>query len=659
MEVVDPGPTREPAHTASAEPTEPPPLQIVPWLRVRSFEREDAGRVVRLTLVGELRAGSRPPKQAALIVRRGELATAFHPAGTSLERSGSLHRGARGVLRWTVTFSLPPGLVEDARASFRLAGDGRSAIQLPAPAAAMAEVSTVGARRAVSALASAAVVSVGALLISPAASLADGSGSNTQSTTVSSSTSTTTTDPTTTDPTTTLPADPAPASVPAPAPSPAPVPSPATTPSTTTAAAPTTTPAPSATTTPTTGGSSNTGKPSSESNAGSKPRPAGASLVDSAIGLGSKGSGGKGGSNPSNTCLPATAESYRLVGRPLNDATTSCTANHRKSKNSDASPSKPVYVSPNVVSFAPVHVPGSDQWGGSAMSNPFTSSQLQRYAQLVGSLSRPPRYLVRIYKAAARRYRLPWQVLAAINFVETGYGADSRVSSAGARGWMQFMPGTWARYGEVVDIRGRVLAQAASAGDAWNARDAIFSAARYLVANGAHANLPKAIYAYNHALWYVQEVLSVAEQIDRQGLNPQTHAGRRIAAMRTEADLLNGMPYVWGGGHQTWGVATGYDCSGFVSAVLHGGGYLSQPVTTQSLPLQNGIVSGPGRWITIFDRTSGGSLESDHVIIDIDGQWWESGGGSTSGGAADVHRIRRMNASYLQSFNLVLHPRGL
>ncbi|HEY2657461.1 MAG TPA: hypothetical protein VGI55_16875, partial [Solirubrobacteraceae bacterium] len=61
MQVDDPVPAREPARAAPAESADPPPLQIVPWLRVRSFEREDSGRVVRVTLVGELRARSRPP----------------------------------------------------------------------------------------------------------------------------------------------------------------------------------------------------------------------------------------------------------------------------------------------------------------------------------------------------------------------------------------------------------------------------------------------------------------------------------------------------------------------------------------------------------------------------------------------------------------------
>jgi hypothetical protein len=245
-------------------------------------------------------------------------------------------------------------------------------------------------------------------------------------------------------------------------------------------------------------------------------------------------------------------------------------------------------------------------------------------------------------------------VLAAINYVETGYGRDLRFSSVGAEGWMQFMPLTWAEYGRHVNARGRVIRGTANP---WEPRDAIFAAARYLVASGARRNLPRAVYAYNHAGWYVDEVLAIAAELDSHGLKTSSSAHRKVAAMRTMARLLNGMPYVWGGGHATWMVSNGYDCSGFVSSVLHSAGYLQFPVTTQTLPYQRGIRSGPGRWVTIFDRTDE-AITGDHVIIDIDGQWWESGGGGRSG-APRVHRMRHVSPAYLEGFNLVLHPRGL
>jgi Transglycosylase SLT domain/Peptidase family M23 len=100
---------------------------------------------------------------------------------------------------------------------------------------------------------------------------------------------------------------------------------------------------------------------------------------------------------------------------------------------------------------------------------------------------------------------VPWQVLAAINEIETDYGRDLAVSSAGAVGWMQFLPSTWKQWG--MDANGDGVA------DPYNPVDAIFSAARYLHAAGASKNLSNAILAYNHADWYVQSVLLRAKLI--------------------------------------------------------------------------------------------------------------------------------------------------
>jgi hypothetical protein len=100
---------------------------------------------------------------------------------------------------------------------------------------------------------------------------------------------------------------------------------------------------------------------------------------------------------------------------------------------------------------------------------------------------------------------VPWQVLAGINEIETDYGRNLSVSSAGAVGWMQFLPSTWKEWG--VDANGDGIA------DPSNPVDAIFTAARYLHAAGASKNLTQAIFAYNHATWYVQSVLLRAKLI--------------------------------------------------------------------------------------------------------------------------------------------------
>ena len=118
---------------------------------------------------------------------------------------------------------------------------------------------------------------------------------------------------------------------------------------------------------------------------------------------------------------------------------------------------------------------------------------------------RIPPFLIPIYQAAGIEYQVPWQVLAGINEIETDYGRNLSVSSAGAVGWMQFLPSTWKEWG--VDANGDGVA------DPYNPVDAIFTAARYLHAAGASSNLSRAILAYNHAGWYVESVLLRAKLI--------------------------------------------------------------------------------------------------------------------------------------------------
>src|SRR5262249_40342892 len=105
-----------------------------------------------------------------------------------------------------------------------------------------------------------------------------------------------------------------------------------------------------------------------------------------------------------------------------------------------------------------------------------------------------------LWTGAGAAYGIPWQVLAAINKIESNFGRNMGPSSAGAIGWMQFMPSTWARWG--IDANGDGVA------DPWNAADAIYSAA---------PNLGRAIFAYNHAGWYVNDVLSLASLYEGGG----------------------------------------------------------------------------------------------------------------------------------------------
>jgi len=115
-----------------------------------------------------------------------------------------------------------------------------------------------------------------------------------------------------------------------------------------------------------------------------------------------------------------------------------------------------------------------------------------------------PPFLLPIYQACGTEYGVPWYVLASINRIETAFGTNLNVSTAGAQGWMQFMPATWDAYGVDANNDGRK--------DPYNPVDAICGAANYLEASGAREDLPGAIFAYNHADWYVDEVLLYARQ---------------------------------------------------------------------------------------------------------------------------------------------------
>ena len=118
---------------------------------------------------------------------------------------------------------------------------------------------------------------------------------------------------------------------------------------------------------------------------------------------------------------------------------------------------------------------------------------------------RVPPFLLPIYQAAGIQYGVRWEVLAAINEIETDYGRNLNVSSAGAVGWMQFIPSTWRRYGTDANEDGRK--------DPYNPVDAIFAAARYLAAAGYDDDVRRAVFAYNHADWYVDSVLLRARLI--------------------------------------------------------------------------------------------------------------------------------------------------
>jgi len=164
----------------------------------------------------------------------------------------------------------------------------------------------------------------------------------------------------------------------------------------------------------------------------------------------------------------------------------------------ETAPAKTTPTGPNNVALSPQLV---------AARAGALAAQLASSAASVQALSfyRIPPFLLPVYKAAAAQYGVPWQILAAINEIETDFGNVQSVSTAGAVGWMQFMPATWLQYG--------VDALNAGYADPYNPVDAIFAAARYLRAAGAATDLHAAILAYNHSEEYVSSVLLRAKLI--------------------------------------------------------------------------------------------------------------------------------------------------
>ena len=103
------------------------------------------------------------------------------------------------------------------------------------------------------------------------------------------------------------------------------------------------------------------------------------------------------------------------------------------------------------------------------------------------------------FVAAARSFGLRPSIVAAISEIESGHGCNMGPSSAGAIGWTQFLPSTWHAWGMDADGDGTA--------SPYDSVDALYSTARYLRASGAPRSYRRALFAYNHAHWYVRDVL--------------------------------------------------------------------------------------------------------------------------------------------------------
>ncbi len=125
-----------------------------------------------------------------------------------------------------------------------------------------------------------------------------------------------------------------------------------------------------------------------------------------------------------------------------------------------------------------------------------------RHLHLVPPL--PAAVLLADYRRAEARFGVRWQLLAAVNLIESAFGRVVNRSSAGAQGPMQFLPSTWRAYG--------------LGGNVHDARDAILGAANYLHRSGAPGDERRALFAYNRSTLYVDAVLAYAHVMARDPL---------------------------------------------------------------------------------------------------------------------------------------------
>lgn len=335
---------------------------------------------------------------------------------------------------------------------------------------------------------------------------------------------------------------------------------------------------------------------------------------------------------------------------------------------------------------------------GVAMSPPSSYGGATYGVSATARADIPPRYL-RLYMQAASRYGLDWTILAGIGKVECDHGRDpdpsctreGAVNSAGAGGPMQFLASTWTRYG--VDANGD------GSTDRWDPADAIYGAANYLRASGAPADYGKAIFAYNHAGWYVEEVehwaslyrgsLGFGEPTSAEGpltgsldgvpieltrgaratLSPTdghvalvpVQAPPVVQAMVIAGNELQDLPYGTAGHPDPRG-ALSEDCSSTVNYVLYRSGVRPISEIVRQNPLAQDYVhwgaSGPGRWVTIYATTR----PTPHVFIVIAGLRLDTSHNGTDTGPnrdEDGPRWRILDHIPTWAHWTVRHPPGL
>ncbi|WP_407345002.1 lytic murein transglycosylase [Pengzhenrongella phosphoraccumulans] len=303
-----------------------------------------------------------------------------------------------------------------------------------------------------------------------------------------------------------------------------------------------------------------------------------------------------------------------------------------------------VCVVPDETSAEAVVIADGDPAGEGGLGFELPAPAAPRLASLHNPAATIPDDVKALYLAAAGRYQLPWTLLAGIGMEETGHGRTRATSSAGAQGLMQFMPATWARYG--VDGSGDGRA------DIRDDADSVMSAANYLTASGVTAGIDgvrRALFAYNHADWYVNDVLHYAAAygggvfagdpsdcgIGGQG-NPALPPlpNQQVATVLAFATAQLGEPYVYGANGPT-----SWDCSSFTrTAFAEIGVTLPRTAAAQ----QNWVAQGNGYQVPLGQERPGDLIFTDsylgpnrvgHVMIVFDpaGQLTIEAGGSRVG----------------------------
>jgi hypothetical protein len=174
--------------------------------------------------------------------------------------------------------------------------------------------------------------------------------------------------------------------------------------------------------------------------------------------------------------------------------------------------------------------------GATASAGP-TAAQVEPSTLAVSDVPAPMLALYRQHAATCPG--LSWTVLAAIGSVESNHGRTtlpgvrSGANFAGAMGPMQFLAGTWAIYGADGDGDGDR--------DVYDPADAVRGSAAYLCASGAGrlSGLADALWAYNHAGWYVDEVLALALRYGSDGLSAEKASAPEAAGVTTLVALPN------------------------------------------------------------------------------------------------------------------------